>query len=137
MIFRPFSARVRQTRPAPRLDTRFGMQRWGELPALIRHDVWLDQSLAQAGADLATARTPVLPSWQPMVFRDRLMANRAAVRATYLSILNEVSAKGAVTPAAEWLLDNHHVVDETFRHLHRDLPPKVYRSLPSLRLAVD
>ena len=113
------------------------MQRWGELPALIRHDVWLDQSLAQAGADLATARTPVLPSWQPMVFRDRLMANRAAVRATYLSILNEVSAKGAVTPAAEWLLDNHHVVDETFRHLHRDLPPKVYRSLPSLRLAGD
>ena len=112
-----------------------GLPRWAELAAPIRHDVWLDSSPAQVGSDLAGTSAPALPAWQPFDFPNRLIDNRAAVRATYLSILNEARNKGALTPAAEWLLDNHHVVDETFRHLRRDLQPKLYRSLPSLKLA--
>ncbi|ARC39213.2 protein ndvB (plasmid) [Paracoccus yeei] len=135
MISSLFTARRLPQRNGAVPENGSGAWNWAELAAPIRHDIWLDRSLAQAGSDLATVRSPALPAWQPFDFSARLADNRAAVRATYLSILNEVRGKGTITPAAEWLLDNHHVVDETFRHLRRDLEPKVYRSLPHLHLA--
>lgn len=128
-------SRILPQRRAAVSDEGPAARRWPELPSPIRHDVWMDRSPAQAGSDLATATAPALPAWHPFDFPDRLTDNRAAVRATYLSIFNAVRDKDTVTPAAEWLLDNHHVVDETFRHLRRDLSPKVYRSLPTVRLA--
>lgn len=36
------------------------------------------------------------------------------------------------TPAAQWLLDNFHVVEEQIREIRRDLPPGYYRQLPKL-----
>jgi len=36
------------------------------------------------------------------------------------------------TPAAEWLVDNFHVVDEQLREIRDDLPPGFYRELPKL-----
>ena len=49
---------------------------------------------------------------------------RAIVKATY--------AHQSITPAAEWLLDNFHVVDEQIREIRDDLPPGFYRKLPKL-----
>ena len=37
-----------------------------------------------------------------------------------------------MTPAAEWLLDNYHLVDEQIREIRDDLPPGYYRQLPKL-----
>ena len=38
----------------------------------------------------------------------------------------------AVTPAAEWLLDNYHLVEQQVREVRADLPPGYYRQLPKL-----
>ena len=38
----------------------------------------------------------------------------------------------AITPAAEWLLDNYHLVEEQIREIRADLPPGYYRQLPKL-----
>ena len=38
----------------------------------------------------------------------------------------------AITPAAEWLVDNYHIVDEQLREIHDDLPSGYYRELPKL-----
>ena len=57
------------------------------------------------------------------------------MRATYLSILNEVRVKGAIIFIAEWLLHNLHVADEIFRHLCCNPQPDVCRSLPPLQFA--
>ncbi len=35
-----------------------------------------------------------------------------------------------ITPAAEWLLDNYHVIEEQIREIRVDLPPGFYRELP-------
>ncbi len=35
-------------------------------------------------------------------------------------------------PAAEWLLDNYHLVEEQLRQIRDDLPPGYYRQLPKL-----
>ena len=37
-----------------------------------------------------------------------------------------------ITPAAEWVLDNYHVVEEQIREIREDLPPGFYRQLPKL-----
>ncbi|RYF38802.1 MAG: glycosyl transferase, partial [Comamonadaceae bacterium] len=38
----------------------------------------------------------------------------------------------SVVPAAEWLLDNYHLVEEQIREIRDDLPPGFYRQLPKL-----
>ncbi len=43
-----------------------------------------------------------------------------------------IREEGALTPAAEWFLDNFHVVDETLRSIQEDLPDGFYRELPKL-----
>jgi len=37
-----------------------------------------------------------------------------------------------IAPAAEWLLDNFHLVEQQLRQIHDDLPPGYYRQLPKL-----
>ncbi len=37
-----------------------------------------------------------------------------------------------ITPAAEWLVDNFHIVDEQLREIRDDLPADYYRELPKL-----
>ncbi len=37
-----------------------------------------------------------------------------------------------ITPAAEWLLDNFHIVEQQLRQIEDDLPPGYYRHLPKL-----
>ena len=40
--------------------------------------------------------------------------------------------KAAITPAAEWLIDNFHLVERQIREVRLDLPPAYYRQLPKL-----
>ena len=37
-----------------------------------------------------------------------------------------------MTPAAEWLIDNYHLMEEQIRQIKEDLPPRFYRQLPKL-----
>src|SRR5690606_332385 len=45
---------------------------------------------------------------------------------------HEIESERTVVPAAEWLLDNYHLVEEQIREIHDDLPPNYYRQLPKL-----
>jgi cyclic beta-1,2-glucan synthetase len=64
--------------------------------------------------------------------RSRLDAQATLLAAAYKG-LDEVSGRpGAVTPAAEWLVENYHVVDEHIRTIRHDLPREYYRELPKL-----
>ena len=37
-----------------------------------------------------------------------------------------------VTPDAEWLLDNYHIIEDTLREVRQDLPRGYYKELPKL-----
>ncbi len=52
--------------------------------------------------------------------------------AAYRSIAQAVDEGRGITPAAEWVLDNYHVVEEQIREIREDLPPQFYRQLPKL-----
>ena len=52
--------------------------------------------------------------------------------AAYRAIGAAAGEGRAISPAAEWLLDNYHLVEEQIREIRQDLPPGFYRMLPKL-----
>ena len=47
-------------------------------------------------------------------------------------IVKAIDEGRAITPAAEWLIDNYHLVEKQIREIRSDLPPGYYRQLPKL-----
>jgi cyclic beta-1,2-glucan synthetase len=52
--------------------------------------------------------------------------------AAYRATAAAVGDGRPITPAAEWVLDNYHLVEEQIREIREDLPPGFYRQLPKL-----
>lgn len=65
-------------------------------------------------------------------FIERLDANSAALRRSYEDVLSAVEAGKSVTPAAEWLIDNYHLIEQHVHQTRADLPTGFYRQLPKL-----
>ncbi|KAA5604003.1 glycosyl transferase [Roseospira marina] len=101
--------------PAPIREERFGLER------LERHA----QSLAVA--QQVTPRPPRVPPLDR-----RLKSNAVALLADYRSNAAEAEKGGDIVPAAEWLLDNYHLVEKQIRQIHDHLPAGYYRQLPKL-----
>jgi cyclic beta-1,2-glucan synthetase len=64
----------------------------------------------------------------------RFEDNSRVLREAYLIMADDVHRGGAVSPAAEWLLDNFHLVASEVLDVRRNLPPGYYRELPKLAL---
>jgi cyclic beta-1,2-glucan synthetase len=63
---------------------------------------------------------------------DRLKDNAAALLLSYKEISDAISKGKSVTPAAEWLIDNYHQVEEQIAQTRADLPQGFYDQLPKL-----
>lgn len=104
---------------------------WND-PTPVREELFGVERLEQHAATLALAQ-PVTrrpPSVQSL--HKRLKNNAAVLLAAYRASAFEVENEHGVVPAAEWLLDNYHLVEEQIREIHDDLPPNYYRQLPKL-----
>ena len=62
----------------------------------------------------------------------RLSQNGEALHSAFLAISQASDQGHAITPAAEWLIDNYHLVEQQFREVKSDLPAGYYRQLPKL-----
>ncbi|HQT96038.1 MAG TPA: hypothetical protein PK435_15515, partial [Thermoanaerobaculaceae bacterium] len=62
----------------------------------------------------------------------RLDANIRVLNAAYRSLADDVHRGVAIPPAAEWLLDNFHLIESEARAVRHDLPVPYYRKLPKL-----
>jgi cyclic beta-1,2-glucan synthetase len=62
----------------------------------------------------------------------RLARNGEVLLSAYQSIVKAIDEGRALTPAAEWLIDNYHLVEKQIRQIRMDLPPGYYRQLPKL-----
>ena len=62
----------------------------------------------------------------------RLRDNSWVPLATHRAIAKAIAEGRAITPAAEWLVDNYYIVEEQIRQIGEDLPPGYYRQLPKL-----
>ncbi|HEX4797188.1 MAG TPA: glucoamylase family protein [Humisphaera sp.] len=62
----------------------------------------------------------------------RLSANAALLNEAYGLVTDAVARGRRVTPAAEWFLDNYHLIEEQVRTARRHLPRGYSRELPQL-----
>ena len=58
--------------------------------------------------------------------------NARVLRAAYRTLADDVRTGQFVTAAAEWLLDNFHLITSEIRDIHQNLPGTYYRQLPTL-----
>lgn len=65
----------------------------------------------------------------------RLTANEGVLREANELVTEAVKRGRRITPAAEWFLDNYHLIEEQIRTARRHLPRRYNRELP--RLADD
>jgi cyclic beta-1,2-glucan synthetase len=78
---------------------------WHELTSVPGHDDWL---LARLGD------------------------NEVALRDAYTLVTDAVQRGRQITPAAEWFIDNYHLIEEQIRTARRHLPRAYHRELPRL-----
>src|SRR5215213_8173128 len=62
----------------------------------------------------------------------RLDENGRVLEAAYRALVEAIRQGRAISPAAEWLVDNYHVVEEQLREIRHDLPTSYYHELPKL-----
>ena len=119
--------------PLPRwLQTKPVDKLWGD-KAPIRSDLFGIERLEHHAVSLAAAQ-PISQGRPPEVFSllARVKDNAEALLAAYRAGAQSLDAGQPITPAAEWLLDNFHIVEQQLRQIEDDLPPGYYRHLPKL-----
>ncbi len=65
-------------------------------------------------------------------FLFRLEDNARVLRTAYRTLAGDVRRSEAVMPAAEWLLDNFHLIEDQILDIARNLPKEYYLELPKL-----
>jgi cyclic beta-1,2-glucan glucanotransferase len=83
------------------------------------------ESLAAAQTVTATPETG-----EPLI--ETVAENGHLLLDYYRAIAKAMQRDEAITPAAQWLVDNFFVVEEQLREIHDHLPPGFYRKLPKL-----
>lgn len=67
---------------------------------------------------------------QPLL--PRMHENGRRLLAAYRALAFAIHKKETISPAAEWLTDNFHIVENQLREIEEDLPPTFYRELPKI-----
>ncbi len=98
----------------------------------IREELFSVERLEMHARSLAEAQTvaPKMAAGLPLA--PRLADNGKVLLSAYRSIVAAIEDNRAITPAAEWLIDNYHVVERQIREITTNLPPGYYRQLPKL-----
>ncbi|WP_246022363.1 GH36-type glycosyl hydrolase domain-containing protein [Pararhodobacter zhoushanensis] len=100
--------------------------------APIRSDLFgverLEHHAISLAAEQAIADRPV----RVLNLSRRLRDNAAELLSAYQFSADALRRGETVAPAAEWLLDNYHLVELQLRQITQDLPAGYYRQLPKL-----
>ena len=100
--------------------------------APVREELFGIQRLEQHAESLAAAQPVTTSPPAVLSLHTRLDDNAAVLLAAYRESAAEMDNDRGVVPAAEWLLDNYHLVEEQILEIRDDLPPGYYRQLPKL-----
>jgi len=98
----------------------------------IRAELFSIERLEQHAESLAQAQQITLKRSRGQAILRRVRENGRVLRAAHLSMTKTVREERAVTPAAEWFIDNFHIIEEQILEIDDDLPPEFYRELPKL-----
>jgi cyclic beta-1,2-glucan synthetase len=118
--------------PLHRLLRGGGPSRPWDDGAPIRAELFSVERLEDHARSLAAAQAVRVGEAAGFSLVKRLADNEAVLLEAYLDIADAVDAGAAITPAAEWLIDNFHLVERQIRDIRADLPAGYYRQLPKL-----
>src|SRR5689334_19164448 len=89
------------------------------------------ERLEQYAQTLATEHKTVTRKGRAQLL-PRLADNGRILEAAYKTLVNALREGRAISPAAEWLVDNYHIIEEQLREIRQDLPKSYYHELPKL-----
>ena len=98
----------------------------------IRAELFSAERLEQHAESLAAAQGVTTTPRKGSALLARVLDNGRVLLESYRAIAQAIREERAITPAAEWLVDNYHIVYEQLREIRDDLPPGFYRELPKL-----
>ena len=112
-------------------ERRSRLPPWND-PSPVREELFGVERLEQHAKSLAAAQLVTTRPARVLPLPTRLSDNAAVLLKAYRASAAELEGGRSVVPAAEWLLDNYHLVEEQIREIRVDLPSGYYRQLPKL-----
>jgi cyclic beta-1,2-glucan synthetase len=104
----------------------------GGLEAPIRSEIFGPVRFAQHGRSLGLTHRAIGPSSSGETFSPKLRGNIVRLRAAYEFIEVQARAGYDISPAAEWLIENFHLLEDQFQQVSDGLPRRYFFSLPVL-----
>src|SRR3989442_3267549 len=97
----------------------------------LRGEIFSVERLEQYAKALAAEHITVTTKGRAQLL-PRLEDNGRKLVAAYRTIVEAIRSGRTISPAAEWLVDNFHIVEEQLREIREDLPRGYYRELAKL-----
>jgi cyclic beta-1,2-glucan synthetase len=98
----------------------------------IRSEIFSEARLQTHAQSLAEAQKITDNPRRSRPLSPRIRENRRILERSYIELLKAVDNKRAITPAAEWIVDNFHIIRALLKDIQDHLPPNYYRELPKL-----
>ena len=98
----------------------------------IRDELFSVERLEQYAATLASEHEFTEKVRRVNLLLPRLEENSRKLIAAYKELAESIRQEHVISPAAEWLVDNFHIVEEQVREIREDLPHSYYHELPKL-----
>src|SRR5262249_5500891 len=90
------------------------------------------EDIKAIGAFVSARDVDSQPAFAPFDYFARHKENEKEILRVYRTTATDVESGETITPAAEWLLDNHYIVEEAIQEVRRDFPRRFYRELPTI-----
>ena len=104
----------------------------GLVQAPIRSEIFGLQRFAQHGQSLGETHRVAETRSRGDSFFPRLQDNIRTLREAQRYIGEQAASGYDISPAAEWLIDNFHLIEAQLKAIHEGLPHRYYRTLPML-----
>ena len=98
----------------------------------IRSEIFGPERFAQHGCSLGLTHDAARPPAREATFFPRLRSNIEMLRRAHAYIGAQAATGYDISPAAEWLLDNFHLIEAQLKAVHDGLPRSYFRTLPVL-----
>ncbi|HEX6044386.1 MAG TPA: hypothetical protein VFZ22_07850, partial [Pyrinomonadaceae bacterium] len=109
----------------------FGKQKTDDDEKPFQAEFFSVERLEQYAQTLATDHKTVTRKGRAQLL-PRAEDNGRRLEAVYKALVEAIRNGRPISPAAEWLVDNYHIVEEQLREIRQDLPRSYYHELPKL-----
>jgi cyclic beta-1,2-glucan synthetase len=99
----------------------------------IRAELFSIERLERYARSLAASHETSGRQGRLRLISSRLTENGEVLLTSYRELAGAIREEALLTPAAEWLVDNFHVVESQLHEIRENLPSSYYRQLPKLK----